>query len=48
MASVEQVKQLIAKFAGDVPNVDDLARAIVALDDEATRATRVIGATEIR
>jgi hypothetical protein len=48
MGTVEQVKQLIAKFAGDVPNVDELARAIVALNDEATRATRVIGATELR
>jgi hypothetical protein len=48
MASIEQIKKLIAELAGDVPDAEALARAIVALDDEATRETRVIKAAELR
>ena len=47
MASVEDVKRLI-EAAGDSPDVDELARAIVALDDEATKETRVVRASETR
>ena len=47
MASVEEVKRLI-EAAGDSPDLDELARAIVALDDEATKETCVIRASETR
>ena len=47
MASVEEVKRLI-EAAGDSPDLDELARAIVALDDEATKETRVLRASETR
>ena len=47
MASVEEVKRLI-EAAGDSPNVEELARAIVALDDEVTKETRVLSASETR
>jgi hypothetical protein len=45
MPTVEQVAKLIAEFEGDP---EGLARAIVALDDEATKETRVIKAAETR
>jgi hypothetical protein len=45
MPTVEQVDKLIAEFEGDP---EGLARAIVALDDEATKETRVIKAAETR
>ena len=48
MASVEQVKALLLEVAGDGVDLDELARAIVALDDEATKETRVLKAAEIR
>lgn len=48
MASVEAVKALLLDIAGDGVDLDELARAIVALDDEATKETRVIRASETR
>ena len=54
MASVEQVKKTILQVAGNPSSgaihaiADELAAAIVALDDEATRETRVIKAKELR
>lgn len=47
MASVEEVIRLI-EAAGDSPDVEELARAIVALDGEATKETRVLSASETR
>ena len=48
MASVEAVKALLLDIAGDGVDLDELARAIIALDDEATKETRVIRASETR
>jgi hypothetical protein len=50
MATVEQVKKAILEIAGEQTSevLEDLARAIVALDDEATKETRVIEASEKR
>ena len=48
MANVEQVKALLLDIAGDGVDLDELARAIVSLDDEATKETRVLKAAEIR
>lgn len=48
MANVEQVKALLLDIADEGVDIDELARAIVALDDEATKETRVIRASETR
>ena len=48
MASVEAVKALLLDIADEGVDLDELARAIVALDDEATKETRVIRASETR
>jgi hypothetical protein len=50
VATVEQVKKAILEIAGEQTSevLEDLARAIVALDDEATKETRVIEASEKR
>ena len=54
MATGEQIKRAILKVAGNPSSgvipalVDEMVAAIVALDDEATRETRVIKAAELR
>lgn len=45
MPTVEEITRLIAEFEGDP---EGLARAIVALDEEPTKETRVIKAAERR
>jgi hypothetical protein len=45
MPTVEQVAKLIAEFEGDP---EGLARAIVALDEEPTKETRVLTVAEKR
>jgi len=47
MPTVEQVRQLIVELGPDV-DADVLARAIVALDEEPTKETRVLHASEKR
>lgn len=48
MASVREVAELLLELAGDPSIAEELARAIVALDDEATKETRVMKAAETR
>ena len=50
MATIEQVKKTILEIAGETPSnvLEELARAVVALDVEPTRETRVIEASEKR
>jgi hypothetical protein len=50
MATIEQVKKTILEIAGETPSdvLEELARAVVALDDEAAKETRVIVASEKR
>ena len=54
MASADEIKKAILKVAGNPSSgviaelVDEFARAIVALDDEPTKETRVIVASEKR
>jgi hypothetical protein len=57
MASVEQVRQAILRVAGNPDSgpirdlADDMARAVVELDDPAHQADkekRVLGPTEVR
>ena len=47
MATLEQVRRLIAELGSDV-DADVLAVAIVALDEEPTKETRVLQASEKR
>jgi hypothetical protein len=48
MPTVEQITALLTEFAGDREVAEELAREIVALDDEPTKETRVIKAAEKR
>ena len=50
MATFEEIQNAIQQIAGDISAdvVDDMARAIVALDGEATKETRVVVASEKR
>ena len=50
MASFDELKKAILEVASGTPDdvADELARAIVALDDEGTKETRVIEASEKR
>lgn len=48
MASVEQIANLLFDLTDDVGVAEELARQIVALDDERTKETRVLRAAETR
>lgn len=48
MATVEEIALLLFDVVEDVGVADDLARRIVALDDEPTKETRVLKAAETR
>lgn len=47
MATAEQIQKLLDELGPDV-EADVLARAIVALDEEPTKETRVLQASEKR
>lgn len=48
MATVEEIALLLFDVVEDIGVADDLARRIVALDDEPTKETRVLKAAETR
>jgi hypothetical protein len=50
MATFEELKKAILEIASGTPEdvADELARAIVALGDEGSKETRVLGAAEKR
>jgi hypothetical protein len=48
MPTVEQITELLTEFAGDPEVAEELAREIVALDEEPAKETRVITVAEKR